>query len=255
MTSIRQDHGQLIQIDGIDGAGKSTLLEAAKAWTQERGMIMFDVVAWSKREQRLPDLSDIGEADMLITAEPTHTWIGAGIRNEIIRQGAPYDAEIAAEAFALDRAVHYRRILLPFLQAKPGRWIVCERGLFSSLAYQPLQDEMNPQPNHQALTIERLLALSGNRIALENPPDVFVFLDLDPKIALERLSGRTEKIDNHVYETTTFQTRLASRYHLSEVTNPLTQRGTHIELIDGAKSKEEVAGAMKRILENLNHRS
>ncbi|MCI0479711.1 hypothetical protein L0Y59_04150, partial [Candidatus Uhrbacteria bacterium] len=74
-----------IHIDGIDGAGKSTLLHAATDWAAAHGMRVFDAAAWSKEHGRIPTLEDVGDADMLHTAEPTHAWIGAAIREEIIR--------------------------------------------------------------------------------------------------------------------------------------------------------------------------
>ena len=80
------------------------------------------MVEWSKREKTLPSLEDAGNADVLLTAEPTHAGIGWAIRNEIIRNNTPYDAAYAAQAFALDRGVQYRRLILPFLAARPGRW-------------------------------------------------------------------------------------------------------------------------------------
>ena len=249
---MRKDQGTFIQVDGIDGAGKSTLLSAACAWAEQRHMRIFDVVAWSKQEKRLPTLQEVGDADLLLTAEPSHAWIGAAIRDEIIRNGTPYHARFAAQAFALDRGVQYRRLVLPFLQSRPNRWVLQDRGLLSSLAYQPLQSqqEVATDPSQQAVTIEWLLELDGNRIALDDPPDIFVFLDVDARLAQERLAGRTAKIDDHRFDAFEFQHALASRYRDPTVSAPLTSRGTQLAIINGAQDKAEVAQAMVRLLEN-----
>jgi len=239
--------GKFIQIDGIDGAGKSTLLSAARTWAEGRGFNVFDVVEFSKREHRLPTYDEVKDADILFTAEPTHAGIGEIIRNEIIQDGAPYDTRFTAHAFALDRGVQYRRLILPFLAAKPSGWIIQDRGLVSSLAYQPLQSQHEPTP----VTVAELLALPGNRIALERVPDVFVFLKLDPKIAQERLVARTDKQDNDRFSNEDFQGTLASRYLLHEVTDPYTSRGTKLHLIDSSLSKKDVAEHITTLLEEL----
>ncbi|OGL74408.1 hypothetical protein A3D73_02875 [Candidatus Uhrbacteria bacterium RIFCSPHIGHO2_02_FULL_60_44] len=251
-----RDDNKFIQIDGIDGSGKSTLLAAARAWAEGRNLKIFDVVDWSEREKTLPRLEDVGVADVLLAAEPTHAGIGWAIRNEIIRNDTPYDAAFASHAFALDRGVQYRRLILPFLAARPGCWVIQDRGLLSSLAYQPLQYETEKREpgtgNGEPVTIEWLLTLPGNKIALERVPDVFVFLDVDPKLARDRLAGRSDKKDDVRYEHTKFQTALAERFKRPDVTAPYTSRGTRMMVIDGGKTKVDVAVDMTRLLDELS---
>ena len=254
MNSIRQDQGRMIHIDGIDGSGKSTLLNAALAWATAQGFSTFDVVEWSKREHRLPTLEDIGDVDVLFTAEPTHAGIGDVIRNEIIRDGSPYDARFTAQAFALDRGVQYRRLILPFLQSRPGRWVIQDRGLSTSLAYQPLQSERDTADPVQHVTLDWLLTHDGNQIAYNAPPDVFVLVDIDPSVALARLANRTEKFDNHLYEKEDFQIALAERYKRPDFHTKLTSQGTEFVIIDGGRTKEEVAEDMRNVLSQLAHK-
>ncbi|MFZ2804201.1 MAG: hypothetical protein WA001_03185 [Patescibacteria group bacterium] len=243
-------HGHFIQIDGIDGAGKSTLLSTAREWVEGRGLKAFNTIEFCKREKRLPTFEEVQDSDVLFTAEPTHAGIGDVIRNEIIQANAPYDTRFTAHAFALDRGVQYRRVVLPFLAAKPNGWVIQDRGLLSSLAYQPHQSAEENVP----VTVSELLELPGNKIALERVPDVFVFLSLDATIAQQRLAQRTDKQDNDRFSSVDFQTALAARYTLPEVTDAYTSRGTQIRLIDGAKSKDEVAMAMRQLLEGIASR-
>jgi thymidylate kinase len=246
-------NGIYLQLDGIDGAGKSTLLETARAWCTERGLTVFDTVAFAKQEGRIPTPKEVGDAAVLLTAEPTHAWIGRAIRDEIIATGTPYGARFAAQAFALDRAVQITRLIRPFVDSAPGRIVIQDRGLISSLAYQPLQSEI--EKDAEPVTTEWLLSLDGNRMALETPPTAFIFLDVDPAVAQTRLAGRSDKIDNVRFDDPAFQTALAARYRQSDVTVPLTDRGTKIFSIDGGKTKPEVAVAMREILERLSPRS
>ena len=249
-TPVRGDQGTIIHVDGIDGSGKSTLLNAARAWVDARGLRAFDVAAWSQETHRPPTIDEIGDADVLFTCEPTHSWIGRAIRDELIRTGSAYTAQFIAHAYAHDRAVQIQRIIRPFLAARPGRFVFQDRGFVSSLAYQTVQSERNNDP--EPITVPWLLALDGNRIATETAPDVFVFLDLDPTIAMERLAGRTDKQDDAIFEHRDFQTALAARYRDPRVTNALLERGTRIHTINGASTREDVARQMTEILASLD---
>jgi thymidylate kinase len=247
--SVRGDQGIVIHVDGIDGSGKSTLLNAAKIWAETNGLRVFDVAAWSLDAHRPPTLEEIGDADVLFTCEPTHSWIGRAIRDEMIRTGSSYTARFIAHAYAHDRAVQIERIVRPFLADRPGRYVIQDRGFVSSLAYQTLQSERNDDPD--PITVDWLLGLDGNRIAADTAPDIFVFLELDPNVAMERLSGRTEKNDDAIFEHHEFQSLLAERYRDPRVTDPLLRRGTRIETIDGSGTREDVARRMTAILNGL----
>lgn len=239
--------GRFIQIDGLDGSGKSTLLAFARRWAEGRGFKVFDVVEWSIREKRLPTFEEVQDADLLLTAEPTHTGAGELIRTEIIRAGASYNAHFTADAFAVDRGVQYRRLILPFLASKPNGWVIQDRGLMCSLVYQPLQSRQDAVQ----ITIPELLQLEGNRIALERVPDVFVLLTLDAHLAQRRLAKRTEKQDDDRFSMLEFQQTVAERYRSAEVTTPYTSRGTVIHTLDSSLSLEAVAADLIRILDEL----
>lgn len=238
-----------IVIDGLDGAGKSTLSEAARAWFIHKGLRIFDAVAWSKQHHYLPSLSDIGDADVLITAEPTHVGTGAAVRNIVQAVGTTYTSHQTAAAYALDRDLHNRQLVHPFLAANPQGWILQERGLTSSLAYQPLQSLRNQDPD--PLTTAQVLALPGNQTALLHVPDLFVFLEIDAKTAQQRLSQRRGTEPEDIFDDQGFQHALRDRYALPEVTEPWTSRGTKIIHLDGSQSKDQVTQALVQELELL----
>jgi dTMP kinase len=239
------DQGKLVVMDAIDGAGKSTAIRAVTAWLADRGLMSFDLVAFMQQQHRLPEVEEIGEAGVLLSAEPTHCWIGSAIREEIIKSHPTrvYDGLTAAQAFALDRQVLFSRVVLPFLRAKPGRWVIQDRGLISSLAYQPLQDAR--------ITIEWLLGLEGNRLELSRPPELLLLLRLTPDEAMRRLEGRGEKVDEHVFENLSFQEKLAARYRDPDVLRPYREAGTRIVEIDAAQSPEAVGRSVCAELEAL----
>ncbi len=250
MTSSVMSDKHFIVIDGIDGAGKSTLQTAALAWFEARQLAVFDVTSWSKQHGRLPQLAEIpSDTCVLFTAEPTHVGIGRAIRDIVIQAGSSYSSRETAAAFALDRDALYRQLLIPFLAKTGQRWIIQDRGLISSLAYQPLQSQR--KRDAQPLTETEILALPGNQTALEHCPQAFVFVDIDPAIAQQRLAGRTDKQDNDIFDDAGFQTALAGRYTSTKVIGPLTERGLQLHIINGGAAREDVAAAMRQVLDHI----
>lgn len=245
---MKRDQGTFIVIDAIDGAGKSTAIRAMRTHLETKGLRVFDAVEYMQRERTLPahDLPELMQADVLISAEPTHAWIGSTIREEIIsvKHGRSYDAFTAGQAFSLDRQVLFSRVILPFLEARPGRFVIQDRGLISSLAYQPLQDAR--------VTIPWLLSLQGNILELSRPPELLLLLRLAPEEAMRRLAGRSDKQDGHVYEIPSFQEQLALRYRNEDVLKPYRDAGTRIEEIDASVSPENVGSACVSALSSLS---
>ena len=245
-------NAHLIVIDGLDGAGKSTLSETAREWFTQNNLRIFDAVTWSKKHNRLPNIQDIGEADVLITAEPTHTGVGAAIRQIVLATDSTYSSHQTAAAYALDRDIHNRQLVHPFLKAKPHGWVLQERGLTSSLAYQPLQSIKNKDKD--PLTTAQILALPGNQTALQHVPELFVFLDIDAEMAQNRLQQRRGTAPEDIFDDHTFQQALRERYLLPEVTNPWTSRGTKIRILDGSQTKEHLKQAFIQELDILQNR-
>lgn len=239
--------GKLIIVDAIDGAGKYTAIKAMAEHLATKELKIFNLSEYTQREHRLPLVDEPGivDADVLISSEPTFCWVGAAIREEIIKAqvGRSYHARAAAEAFALDRQVLFTRVILPFLQARPDRYVLQERGVISSLAYQPLQDS--------TVTIPWLLSLEGNRAELSRPPNILFLLRLTSEEAMKRLSGRTDKVDGHIYEELPFQERLIARYRDPEVLAPYVEAGTKIVEIDASVTPEAVGKAVLETLASL----
>jgi thymidylate kinase len=241
------DQGHFIVLDAIDGAGKSTAMKAMAEAFKLRSLRIFDLVAYTKQHGSLPEFDDpeIRDADVLLSAEPTYCWVGTAIRDELIREhpGRSYDDFTAAQAFALDREILFSRVILPFLKARPDRWVIQDRGVISALAYQPLHDER--------VTLEWLLTLPGNKLELSRPPDLLMLLRLSPEEAMRRLGERDGNTDPQVYENYQFQAKLAARYRDPNVLAPYRDAGTRIVEIDASQTQAEVGQDVVRELETL----
>lgn len=103
--------GRFISLEGGEGVGKSTQLRALAATLRERGL------------------------EVVETREPGGSPGGEAIRR-LLLQGDSERWSLPAEAllFAAARSDHVARIIRPALDR--GSWVLCDRFLDSSLAYQ-----------------------------------------------------------------------------------------------------------------------
>ena len=103
--------GKLITLEGGEGAGKSTQVRALAQALQKRGL------------------------DVLMTREPGGSDGAEKIRDLLLGGSADrWSTKAETLLFAAARADHFERTIEPALKA--GRWVVCDRFVDSSLAYQ-----------------------------------------------------------------------------------------------------------------------
>lgn len=210
--------GVFIVIDGIAGSGKSTIVRSWKEWIATQDVQTFDLLEWTQSNDAPPTLEDIGNADVLFTFEPTKQWIGSAIRQEMSH--GSYTGTEHAHAFALDRLIAYRRLIIPALQA--GKTIIQDRSVSSSIAYQPI---MPGGP-----TLEEILKLPGNALALEHAPTHLVLTDIAPAEVVSRLKRNDDS--KGVFEDMDLLTKIHERYRSQWYREIFTTAGTQIHDLD-----------------------
>jgi dTMP kinase len=139
--------GLFLTLEGLDGSGKSTQAELLRAFLEERGL------------------------RAVLTREP-----GGGlpeVRDLLL--GGPLSPEAEYLLFSADRAEHVRRVILPSLER--GAWVVSDRYLDSSLAYQGFG---------RGLPLAWLLEVA-KEATLGLTPRLTFLLDLPPEEALRRV--------------------------------------------------------------------
>ncbi|MGQ9722730.1 MAG: dTMP kinase [Candidatus Jordarchaeum sp.] len=116
--------------------------------------------------------------EVMVTEEPTVGAIGKIIRKYLFSgEGSP---PVHALLFAADRAEHTEKVIKPSIIS--GIIVISDRYVESSIVYQAAE----------GLDIEWIEAI--NKFAIE--PDLTIFLDVDPGIALARKREVREKFEN-----------------------------------------------------------
>lgn len=147
--------GRFIALEGGEGAGKSTQARMLADALRARGI------------------------DVLLTREPGGTPGAEAIRALLLAPpGEGWEPRAEALLFAAARADHVARAILPALDA--GTWVVCDRFLDSSRAY---------QGGGGGLRDEDILALhrigSGGLL-----PDITLLIEAPPRTVEARLARR-----------------------------------------------------------------
>jgi len=149
----------------------------------------------------------------IYTAEPSRGKIGTYIRNSYLYGEKRLSIVLEALLFAADRIEHVENEVLPALNE--GRLVISDRYVYSSLAYQ----------GAAGLSVEWIEKV--NEHALK--PDLAVFIDVDPKIVMNRLKPKRSVMEN-----------LGTQQKVRKIYLRFVEKGS-LTRINGNKSKNEVA--------------
>ncbi|TAL49969.1 hypothetical protein EPN81_04160 [Patescibacteria group bacterium] len=232
-----QMKGRFIIVDGITGSGKSTIMYAVTDWAVACGHRIFRLHDW--KESAPPRFEDIPDYDVYFTYEPTRSWVGAAIRYELSRADKPYGGEELAHAFALDRELNYRRLILPALEA--GKLVIQDRGVSSSIVYQPVMANSVP--------LETILSLPGNKLALEQAPHALILTKLSAEIAFERIASRSDE-SKGVFGDLNFLRQQEERFASPWLHELFEERGTSVFELDTSGTLDE---SHRRATELIDH--
>ncbi|MBP9828295.1 hypothetical protein KBC55_04070 [Patescibacteria group bacterium] len=220
---------KFIMIDGIDGSGKSTVTRAIRDWAHTCKLQTFDLTAWCQEHGTIPRYEEVAQFDVFFTFEPTKAWAGSAVRAMITAGKDTYSGLEQAHAFSVDRLVLYRRLIIPALQA--GKKVIQDRGVSTSLVYQPV---MPAGP-----TIDEVLNLPGNKLALEHRPDDLIIMDTPANVCLKRLPSRTDGDAEQIFERIELLKTFDERYKAEWFTKIFTDQGTLMHSLNTDCSMDE----------------
>ncbi len=169
--------GRLVTLEGVDGAGKTTLATALAHALRERR----DLGAHVLREPGGVELSE---------------RVRAVVKDPALRVGARAEALLYAAA----RAQLVEEAIRPLLAA--GRWVLLDRYVDSSLAYQGAARGLGVE------AVAQVNAFGTNGLA----PDRTLLLRVDPALGRERLGARGEATDRLEREDAEFFAAVAGAY-------------------------------------------
>ena len=115
--------------------------------------------------------------EVVETFEPGATPLGAQLRALLLDDAHAVDPIAEALLMAADRAEHIAEVVRPGLQQ--GAWVVSDRFIPSSLAYQGVGRGLG------VAEVEQLNELASAGLV----PDLVVVLDLSPEVARERMAA------------------------------------------------------------------
>jgi dTMP kinase len=192
--------------EGLDGSGTTTQLRILGETLSRKGIPHF------------------------ITAEPTSSPVGRLIR-EVLSGRETVSRDVLARLFAADRSEHLHGETGMIARARAGELVVCDRYIFSSLAYQGNDLGMETVWNYN-----RSFPL----------PSTLIFLDVPPSDGHKRYSAR-EHLE--IYENPGLQEKIRQRYE--SVFADLKNLPVSLFRIDSRKPISEIAGEVWSIVENL----
>ena len=204
--------GRFITLEGGEGAGKSTQLKRLAAELRARGH------------------------DVIETREPGGSPGAEAIR-ELLLNGAEdrWTAETEALLFAAARADHVARTILPALER--GAWVLCDRFLDSSLAYQGGAGGVGGE------AVRRLHEVGSGGLL----PDRTLLLQIDPETATERTSRRdSDGADRIGARNSSYHAQVAAGFAALAEAEP-----ERFRTVDASGPPEEVTSRLLAALEDL----
>jgi dTMP kinase len=204
--------GRFITFEGGEGAGKST-----------QARLLADALRLAGRE-------------VVVTREPGGTAGAEAIRALLLSADGPgWGSRAEALLFAAARADHVERLIRPALAR--GAWVVCDRYLDSSRAY---------QGGAGGLIDADIIALHG--FGSEGLlPDLTVLLTLDPELARSRLqvrdAGQSDRIGGR---EDAYHARVAEAFERFAAESP-----ERFARIDAAGAPDDVHSRVMAALERL----
>ncbi len=208
---MNENRGRFLTIEGIEGVGKSTQVARLSQALSERGI------------------------DHVVTREPGGTPLAERIREILLNcrdEALPPVAELLLMFAA--RSVHVNNHVDPNLKA--GRWVVCDRFIDATYAY---------QGGGRRLGVESIRQLEAMVLGARRP-DLTLLLDAPVEQSLQRARQRNAgaAADRFESERVEFFERVRDAYHARAAAEP-----DRIAVIDAAQSADAVAADILTMLE------
>ena len=203
--------GFFIVFEGPDGCGKTTVADIICDKLNELG---YEVV-----HTREPGGIEIAEKIRSIILDPKNTTM---------------DARTEALLYAASRRQHLVEKVIPAINE--GKIVVCERFVYSSLAYQGEGRNIGFDP-----------ILKINDFAINGTyPDLTIYLDINEELGLKRIESRNFK-DRLDSESLSFHHKVNEGY------KKVLERFNDTKIVDASKPLDDVVDVVLKLILDLIH--
>lgn len=197
--------GKFITFEGGEGAGKSTQAGLLTSWLHERGI------------------------EAVQTREPGGTPGADAIRALLLDGTIPFTPTAEAHLFAAARADHVESLIRPALEA--GKWVVCDRFLDSTLAYQGAAGKLG---------VDIVRSINATAVG-ETMPDLTILLRTNVDVGTRRAQVRDgDETDRFSMRDADFHTMVARAFDSFAREDP-----ARFAVIDAEQSIEAVSEAVR----------
>jgi len=204
--------GKFLSLEGLEGVGKTTNLEFIQDTLETAGL------------------------SVVVTREPGGTELGEALRNVLLHSSHTMQAETEMLMMAASRVEHVAKVILPALAE--GKWVLSDRYLDASLAYQGGGREIGVQKVKDIHTLAGVTRL----------PDLTLLLDMPIALGRERIAARSAA-DRIEAEADPFFERCRSAYLAVAAADP-----DRVKVVDASRSLDivqtKIAQALEPLLDN-----
>jgi dTMP kinase len=206
---------KFISIEGVEGAGKTTVIEYVKSHLQKAGINAY------------------------FTREPGGTVLAEKFRNLLLHPDCDEMIEPKTELLLMfaGREQHIKQRIVP--QLKAGTWVVSDRYVDASYAYQGGGRQMD----------FNFIADLDRHIVGDVYPNLTLLLDLPPELGFERAAKRIAGKDRIEQEKIDFFERVRAAY-----LQRAKQDEQRIKIINASLTLEEVQQQVAAVLTEFMQR-
>ena len=204
-------NGKLIVFEGVEGCGKTSQIRLCYEWLQSL---------------HIPTIT---------TRQPGGTKLGVHLQSLLLNKIGNQHTSDRAELllYAADRSQHIDQLIKPNLAS--GKIILCDRYIYSTIAYQGYGRGLDMDLINQI----NFIATTG--IA----SDLTFWLDVDVEVGLNRKRRNGDEFDRIEQENIDFHRRVQEGYAALANSNPHT-----ITHINGNLTKQTVQQKIQKVLGN-----
>ena len=205
------DRALFITFEGGEGAGKTTLISRLELELRKQG------------------------GQILVTREPGGTELGKQIRRLLLHKEPSVQISPHAELllFLADRAQHLDQVIKPALLK--GVTVLCDRFNDSTIAYQGYARGLGVE------AVEQLCKL----VCGDSVPDLTFYLDIDPKLGMERAIRQQRVMDRMETEQIAFHEKVRQGFlKIADKDKP------RVCVIDARQSADKVFEQAFAVIEN-----